>query len=1082
MAELTSEDVKNLTNAMADFTKAVEKNNKAFLKTETSTKNIAEDINNAQKSLKDGQKNLTGTQKAVAAIKESMADIATSVTGIGKILGAGAIAGFFTNLVKDSIKLDNQMTKLAMQMGKGRGGIKELKGSVNGLQKEFGASYEEARDLVTTLAEAKYVGNIKDAAAAINLFSRATGASAESALQLTDTLSKGAGMSDKAIAAMYAGMTKVQQKVGISHAGMEALTSTIKDAATSMVAMGKSAADIQKVTNNMTALVGALEKVGISAQESTQILDNLLDPDRIEDNILLYSQLGISMEDALSGNIDLTGMDNQLKDMAQRIVDMGPIAGSQFAKSMGMSYKQATQMAKMESGAMDEVADAAQTSEEQALDTLKGLNSETEALFEKANRGLNKIEGVLRGLPGVLLIAMPGVIAKVTDMISNGFKQAFSPKQMSVATEAAVDTMVTSFQKGFKQAFSPKQMSVATEAAVDTMVTSFQKGFEKTEIQARTFLGSFGDALRRTRAGDIETLFTGIDKKTEALVAKAQGKNFTDAFFGANYKNRMDTYLKNFDDLKVKAQSQLKLLSELQTAQDEAKKRDDGKTVARIGNQMTKIKQELSRITGLSVDEFKNLGEATKLVNGLEVSTANIEGTMGVWANKTMKMNEEAAKAKESLEKRSSLLQSLLAQEEERKSAQESIVNLASEIAELEQKAKGATGEAAEILNKQLKEKQEMLGKQNEAFKKLKSEKTLQEEIKRAQELQEKAQTRLNEELEKQNKKLSTAGKLWGGIKNSMSAKWNASNLGKAIAENGGGFKGVAKTAGKGIAKGAVAAGKGTLKAIGGITKMLGPWAIVMALIGKVLDKIKEPLNNLLDNLMVKLQPVLDVIMPIVSELLNTLVKTLFPPLLNILAVILTVLRYILKPVQLILKALSHLPVIGKAFEGVNKSIDQITGPEVVGALKDAANNIANSSENLTQAVDKQTENENKPKVLEADGAKFVQAEAGTTNVPTSPAASPAASSTTTTTKVAKTDEEKAKEANQESREKKQLSAMEDIRDELSDPTVNYSIKYLLAKLVSLLEDKPKMETGNLFSGEKQTASIEEQAMTGSTN
>lgn len=1054
MAELTSEDVKNLTNAMADFTKAVEKNNKAFLKTETSTKNIAEDINNAQKSLKDGQKNLTGTQKAVAAIKESMADIATSVTGIGKILGAGAIAGFFTNLVKDSIKLDNQMTKLAMQMGKGRGGIKELKGSVNGLQKEFGASYEEARDLVTTLAEAKYVGNIKDAAAAINLFSRATGASAESALQLTDTLSKGAGMSDKAIAAMYAGMTKVQQKVGISHAGMEALTSTIKDAATSMVAMGKSAADIQKVTNNMTALVGALEKVGISAQESTQILDNLLDPDRIEDNILLYSQLGISMEDALSGNIDLTGMDNQLKDMAQRIVDMGPIAGSQFAKSMGMSYKQATQMAKMESGAMDEVADAAQTSEEQALDTLKGLNSETEALFEKANRGLNKIEGVLRGLPGVLLIAMPGVIAKVTDMISNGFKQAFSPKQMSVATEAAVDTMVT----------------------------SFQKGFEKTEIQARTFLGSFGDALRRTRAGDIETFFTGIDKKTEALVAKAQGKNFTDAFFGANYKNRMDTYLKNFDDLKVKAQSQLKLLSELQTAQDEAEKRDDGKTVARIGNQMTKIKQELSRITGLSVDEFKNLSEATKLINGLEVSTANIEGTMGVWANKAMKMNEEAAKAKESLEKRSSLLQSLLAQEEERKSAQESIVNLASEIAELEQKAKGATGEAAEILNKQLKEKQEMLGKQNEAFKKLKSEKTLQEEIKRAQELQEKAQTRLNEELEKQNKKLSTAGKLWGGIKNSMSAKWNASNLGKAIAENGGGFKGVAKTAGKGIAKGAVAAGKGTLKAIGGITKMLGPWAIVMALIGKVLDKIKEPLNNLLDNLMVKLQPVLDVIMPIVSELLNTLVKTLFPPLLNILAVILTVLRYILKPVQLILKALSHLPVIGKAFEGVNKSIDQITGPEVVGALKDAANNIANSSEDLTQAVDKQTENENKPKVLEAEGAKFVQAEAGTTNVPTSPAASPAASSTTTTTKVAKTDEEKAKEANQESREKKQLSAMEDIRDELSDPTVNYSIKYLLAKLVSLLEDKPKMETGNLFSGEKQTASVEEQAMTGSTN
>lgn len=1033
MAKLTSEDVKNLTNAMADFTKAVEKNNKAFLKTETSTKNIAEDINNAQKSLKDGQKNLTGTQKAVAAIKESMADIATSVTGIGKILGAGAIAGFFTNLVKDSIRLDNQMTELAIRMGKGRGGIKELKGSVNDLQKEFGASYEEARNLVKTLAEAKYVGNIKDAAAAINLFSRTTGASAESALQLTDTLSKGAGMSDKAIAAMYAGMAKVQQKVGISQAGMEALTSTIKDAATSMVAMGKSAADVQKVTNNMTALVGALEKVGISAQESTQILGNLLDPDRIEDNILLYSQLGISMEDALSGNIDLTGMDNQLKDMAQRIVDMGPIAGSQFAKSMGMSYKQATQMAKMESGAMGEVADAAQTSEDQALDTLKGLNSETEALFEKANRGLNKIEGVLRGLPGVLLIVMPGVIAKLTDMLSNGFKQAFSPKQMSVITEAAVDTMVT----------------------------SFQKGFEKTGIQARTFFGSFGDALHRTRVGDVETFFTGIDKKTEALIAKAKGKNFTTAFFGASYKNRMDTYLKNFDDLKVKAQSQLKLLSELQAAQSEAGKRDDGETVAEIGKRMTKIKEELSRITGLSTDAFKNLGEATNLVNGLEISSDKAGGAMGKWADKMKDLTPEAKVAREQLELANKQLAEAQENQENYNSAKSLSVSLANEIADLEAKAGKTSGAAKKVLEEQIKAKKNDLGLQVKTIDKLKLQGNLEENITKAQKAQKRAQEELNKEIEKANKgPLAVMSNLWGGIKNSMSAKWNDSKLGKSIAENG--VKGTIK---KGVAKGAVAAGKGTLKAIGGITKMLGPMAIVSVLVGKAIDKIK-----------IKLQPVLDEIMPTISELTNTLVKTLFPPLLDTLAVILTVLRYILKPVQLILKALSHLPVVGKAFEGVNKAIDQITGPKVVGALKDAADNIANSSEDFTQAVDEQIENENKnkPKVLEADGAKFVQAEAGTTNVPTSPAASPAASSTTTTTKVAKTDEEKAKETNQENREKKQLSATEDIRDELSDPTVNYTIKYLLARIVNILENKPKMETGNLFSGEKQTASVEE--------
>lgn len=1046
MAEPTSEDIKNMTSAMADFTKAVKENNKQWLKTGDTVQDIAKDINDSNKTLGKGVKdNLSGTQKAVKTIADSIHDITTSVTGLGKILGAGALAGFFTNLVKDAINLDNQMTKLSMQMGKGKNGVKELKGAVNDLQKEFGASYEEATNLVTTLSEAKYVGNIKEAAGAINLFSRATGASASAALQLTDTLSKGAGLSDKAITAMYAGMTKVQQKVGISKAGMEALTASIQSAATSMVAMGKTSVDIQKVTNNMTALVGALEKVGVSAQSSTQLLDQMLDPDRIEDNIMLYSQLGISMEDALSGNISLEGMDNQLKEMAQRIVDMGPIAGSQFAKSMGMSYKQATQMAKMESGAMGEVAGAAQTSEEQALDTLKDLNSQTEAVFEKANRGLNKIEGALRKLPAVLLIAMPVVISKIKDMLTGGFKEAFSKKQMSVTTEAAADTMVT----------------------------SFKKGFEKTEIQARTFFGSFGDALHRTWVGDVETFFTGVDKKTESLVAKAQGKNFTSAFFGASYKNRMDTYLKNFDDLKVKIQDQAKLYGELAKAKEQAEKDGDETLVAKIGTQMSKLETQMKNLSGMDVGG--NIDEFIEKVNQLNFNSKEVGGTMGIWADKAIKMNEEAARAQGDLEKRSELLKRLTDQEEERKNAQSSVVKLAEEIADLEEKAGKATGVAKQVLDDQLKSKKESLNKQSEALSKLKSEKTLQDEIKRAQELQEKAQKRLNDELEKQNTKLSGAGKLWGGIKNSVTATWKKSKFGKAVTENGGGLKGVAKVGGKGIAK---AGGKGIAKAVGGIAKTIGPWAIVMALLGKVIEKIKEPLGFLLDNLMKKLQPVLDVIMPIVSELLNALVKSLVPVALNILAGLLSACRVLLKPLQLILKALSHLPGVGKAFEGVNKAIDQITGPEVVGALKDAANSIANSSEDLTEAVDKKTDQENQPKILEAEGARLVETQTGTTNQATTQSASSAASSVTTATKEVKSDEEKMRESDQISREKKQLSLMEDLRDEFWDPAVSMSIKQLLAQLVDIFKNNNKTINTNVISSEKSEVSIEE-AMNG---
>ena len=53
-----------------------------------------------------------------------------------------------------------------------------------------------------------------------------------------------------------------------------------------------------------TKLVSSLEKVGISAQQATQWIERLTDPDNIEKNIGLYAQLGISISDALSGNID----------------------------------------------------------------------------------------------------------------------------------------------------------------------------------------------------------------------------------------------------------------------------------------------------------------------------------------------------------------------------------------------------------------------------------------------------------------------------------------------------------------------------------------------------------------------------------------------------------------------------------------------------------------------------------------------------------------------------------------------------------------------------------------------------------
>lgn len=1056
---LNESDVKNLTSAMQQFTKAITDNNKLLLKSKTTLKDTAKTVNEINDTSK---KQETLSQKIANSTKDwgtEMKDVLKSATGFSKLFVGGSIAGFFANLVRDTINLDNEMTKLSWQMGKGKDGIKELKGAVNGLQKETGASYESAVKLVSTLAEEKYVGNIQEAAAGISLFSRATGVAEDSALQLTNTLSKGAGLSDKSINAMYAGMIKVQQSVGISKNGMSALTGAITSAATSMAAMGKSGADIQKVTNNMTALVGSLEKVGISAQTSAQMIENMLDPDKIEDNIMLYSQLGISMSDALSGDISLDGMESQLKDMAQKIVDMGPIAGKQFAQTMGMTYKQATQMAKMDAGSAQGVADAAKTSEEEAMDTLKKLEDNTDAIFKKAEKGINKLSGLLRSLPIIIMAAAPLVINKVTKLVKGGFNDMFGEKQMSVATEGVGSAIAMNVQKGLDKAQGTfKQAKNGISAAI-------------------------GEWFNSTSAG---SFFDGVNAHINALYARAQKESIGDKLFGAGKTNLMDSY-NNAIETSIQKQEQLKkMASDMGVVLKENETMEAA--VARAREAGVKISTEQEKTLFAIGTELQNQVSSQQTIEARRLKVLKIDKSLVDSQQRTAKVLQEQQDKQENLNRLDA----------ER-------VQAAKELDEIETRYKNASADVKKALESELKLKRSNLDNANktlaatvgmtkEQIKNLdvsklneKVSKQMaknQDAVKNATTEAQKAQDAYNKALAQSNEGQSKLLKATKGVLYNMRAaaavKFNNSTFGQAFNAVGGGKAGVLKGVGAVAKKGVAGAAKGTAKALGGIMKSLGPMAIVMMLIGKVLDKLKDPLEALIDNLMEFLQPVMDVLIGILGPALTKIVKALFPPLLNVLATILQVLRFILTPVQWILKALSHLPVVGKAFEGISDVLDGITSKETTDALKNAAKNISNAGDDLTKAAKKQEDSaENKPKEIVADGAKFVESYGGSANkVEEKPRASEQASSTTTSTKEQKTDEEKNKENAKEAREKANLGLLEQLVDETTNSSQGanqFTVKDLLYLILQAVT--PREEAiANVTSGKQSELSIEERA------
>ena len=992
MADLTQEDVSNLTSSLKEMTKVLENNNKLLLKSGdiyNNTRDTQKEINKNLEKQGKIQKDVTAEYKKQNALientKELAGEILSNFTKLSLVFTSGGIIGAVAKIVKDSINLDNVTTKLAARMGK-MVQKAELKGAVNSLQAEVGATYEAAVEMVSMLASRRYVDNIAEAAKGANLFNRATGVAEGQVANFVTELNKGAHLTTSSINAMLTGMIKVQQSIGLSEEGMNAATIAIQKTAVSMSAFGKSAGDIQKMANQTTALIGAMEKVGVAAGDAVQLVDRLTDPDRIEDNILLYSQLGISMEDAMSGNFDLKNMDGQLKEMAQRIVDMGPIAGSQFAKSMGMSYKQATQMAKMEGNEVDQVSEAAQTAEEGALDTMKQLEKQTEGFGEAMQTAFNEVEGRIRQLPEIALAAGGTLIATLLTSakkkIMEFSQDVSSPKQMSVMTEGIGSSIALGFNKG---------LNVAEQSLLQTGKT------------AKRAIGQWFDSTA------VGAFFNGTERRVDALIAKANRKTFADVYLDSAKKNRIDILKEHENLLEEQKQTELNKLNELLDAKQKKILRDSQDK----GTALSQILADVSTEGGGSKAEEARLKAIQEIIKAYQSENAQqdkIASKIRLKEKDQKAIAEAQQKINDAMEEYSKREERVANINEAISKAKEDQANAENEIERITKLKEAASKQEGDAASELIKKYEEQLAEQQAILTVAKQTKEEQEDALGEAETKLKTQQRIVDLAEDEKRKTeenikpkSMLTKLAQGFATNMAAaasqKFNNSIFGKAYnATSGeGATKGRAIVAGVGaVAKeGAGKALSGIAKGVGGIMKSVGPMALVMAVIGKIMSQLQEPMEKVIDGLMTFFKPVMDILTGVLGEALTKIVKSLFPPLLKISAHILQFMGVLLTPLKLILKALSHLPGIGKAFEGVNDVIEAITGKEVADGLIKAAESIENSGDNLADAAEKQEEaadGQQEAAKISAAGGNLTLVESAKTN------ANPQASSTTQTT------------------------------------------------------------------------------------
>lgn len=342
--------------------------------------------------------------KAFSGVLSGARNVVAALT-----VGFGAFS--FADAIIDTARLHQNMTDLSYQMGFGGEQARNLENAVSGVQRATGETSEEVERLVTTLIKLRVpVSDIQQLSTDMVNFGRVTGASSETTSQMVGELSRMGGLGQESISGIMANIVAAQREFGITSESVGTLTENITQTTHVLRNMGKSVSDIEDFQEGAIKLAGAFESVGVKADEASQIIDRLLDPGKIEDNAFLYSQLGISIQDAIEGNINpdevaagLQGIGAELQNMA------GPQAAA-MADALGMPLQQLRQMGNMDlSGVSQELGLAADGSE--ALSAASGEQATTA-------RNLSEMWEKVKGTIGNIALKLMPILDHLTGFIA----------------------------------------------------------------------------------------------------------------------------------------------------------------------------------------------------------------------------------------------------------------------------------------------------------------------------------------------------------------------------------------------------------------------------------------------------------------------------------------------------------------------------------------------------------------------------------------------------------------------------------------------------------------------------------------
>ena len=596
-------------------------------------------MDNFNSLLEKAQNNFTGISKTGEVVSDNVDEIADdmeraskasshfkdafSKIGVFAKRAIGTIGGLFGSLgimdaVKSAMDLETSMRHLGMRMGMTAKQARILKTETFSIAKATGLTVEQSSELVGALTRMRVpIQNIEQLGKDSAYFAKITGVSADSANRLTGELVRTGRLGAKGTENVLTAMANMQHAVGMTESEMEVLTDTTIEATRVLRQYGKSAEFIETFNKGVVRLSGAFASVGVSAERAKQFVDDLLDPEKIEDNAMLYAKLGVSIQDVIAGNVDMANLTPKFKELGEQIKGMSVMAGSALAKQLGMSRRELVAM-----------ADIDLTKGMGGKEGLEGMFKKSLSPQEKMQKMMNDMQVRMTEFADTLQNKIMDIIPKIEGMI-NKIMGLFGNKKMWIAGLIALVGIIGVIAMAMRKKFYAvaedfkKTLTTATEEAI-------VMGTEKAAKVAET-----GIATRGGKTSKMQRIISSEQYKQVQGVAEMFDVMAKSNLFPSVRRMTENTadWLRTIS-MGSKKVSLLKILSE--------------ENYKSIKETLEARKQENAMLSNVYEDRKKELEDRIKIY---QIRMEEVKGTKeAVWLNKQIaKMTNETGRLQDKI-------------------------------------------------------------------------------------------------------------------------------------------------------------------------------------------------------------------------------------------------------------------------------------------------------------------------------------------------------------------------------------------------------------------------------------------------